>query len=367
MSAPRVLVSGVVLGQPMGGVRRHNAELLPRVARLLAAHGGSLAVLEGREPIAFALPPEIERIRCDVPSRPVLARARHEGAALRAAIDRSVKEGRPFDLVHTAHLPAPRGLAVPYTITIHDLRRLDALDSTLVRWPSWTAGIAIRRAIRGAAAVIAVSESVRADIRARFRVPPERAGIVRNAADHFAPLPRQLSANAPILCVGHLERRKNIDVVLRALSIDRELPRLALAGAPKANEEERLRRLASRLGVADRVEFLGPFDDRELASLYAHAGCVVLPSRIEGFGISALEAQRARAPLAIAVIPPLVEVASSATPSFAPEDERACANAIRRALAATSADLDRAEANARRYSWDASARAWFEIWCAAAG
>jgi hypothetical protein len=49
VSAPRVLVSGVVLGQPMGGVRRHNAELLPRVARLLAERGGSLAVLEGRE------------------------------------------------------------------------------------------------------------------------------------------------------------------------------------------------------------------------------------------------------------------------------------------------------------------------------
>ena len=34
--APRVLVSGVVLDQPMGGVRRHNAELLPRAAELLS-------------------------------------------------------------------------------------------------------------------------------------------------------------------------------------------------------------------------------------------------------------------------------------------------------------------------------------------
>ena len=34
-AAPRVLLSGVVLSQPMGGVRRHNQELLPRVAELL--------------------------------------------------------------------------------------------------------------------------------------------------------------------------------------------------------------------------------------------------------------------------------------------------------------------------------------------
>jgi hypothetical protein len=46
--APRVLVAGTVLGQPMGGVRRHNQELLPRVARRLAARGGALAVLAGR-------------------------------------------------------------------------------------------------------------------------------------------------------------------------------------------------------------------------------------------------------------------------------------------------------------------------------
>ena len=55
--APRVLVSGVVLGQPMGGVRRHNAELLPRAARLCAAEGGAVDVLEGRSRVELDLPP----------------------------------------------------------------------------------------------------------------------------------------------------------------------------------------------------------------------------------------------------------------------------------------------------------------------
>ena len=67
--APRVLVSGVVLAQPMGGVRRHNAELLPRAARLLEEEGGGLAILQGTDPILFELPESVERIQALVPPR----------------------------------------------------------------------------------------------------------------------------------------------------------------------------------------------------------------------------------------------------------------------------------------------------------
>ena len=42
--AARVLIAGALLGQPPGGVRRHNNELLPRAARALQERGGRLAV-----------------------------------------------------------------------------------------------------------------------------------------------------------------------------------------------------------------------------------------------------------------------------------------------------------------------------------
>lgn len=361
MRAPHVLVSGVVLGQPMGGVRRHNAELLPRVARLLRAQGGSLALLEGREPIAFTLPDEVERIASDVPARPPLRRARAESRALRAILAERERAGRPFDCVHTAHLPAPRHLSLPLALTIHDLRRLDARSASLGR--RWLSEFAIRRAVSEAALVVTVSQCLREEIVSRFHKEPERVRVVANAADHFQPLLRDTRAGAAILCIGHLERRKNLDVVLQALEVDPDLPPLVLAGASKAGEEERLRRLAAKLGVAARVTFLGPFEDAELAGLLARAACLVLSSRIEGFGIGALEAQRARVPLAIARIPALLEVAGGASPTFAPDDPRGCASAIRQALALSSDELDRAAASAARYRWDDSARAWYEAWC----
>lgn len=360
VSAPHVLVSGVVLGQPMGGVRRHNAELLPRVARLLAAAGGSLSVLEGAQKIAFELPPDVVRIASDVPPG-AWARARQEPRALRAAFEHAAQGGRAFDLFHAAHLPVPTRIGARYTLTIHDLRHTDRRFSSVAR--RIAAEIALRRALDRAALVFAVGASVRAELVARFGVSAERVRIVPNAADHFTPLPRHAAADAPMLCVGHVERRKNLEIVLRAMHVEPRLPRLEIAGAAKHGERERLARLAEELRVSSRVSFLGPFDDRELAALYARAACVVLPSHLEGFGIGTLEAQRARVPLAIASLPALLEVAGAETPSFAPDDPEACARAILRALSASPTTLDRAEANAARFSWDASARAWFDAWC----
>jgi len=335
----------------MGGVRRHNAELLPRAAEILEARGGALAVMEGREPIAFPLPPRVRIIRTDAVAHPVLARFATEGRAARRAL-----EG--FDLAHTAHLPAPRLPSTPFTITVHDLRNLEPGHASGLRRSAATALLA--RAIRRAARVITVSETVRAAILERFRIDAERVHVVPNAADHFTPLPRCATRDAALLHVGHLEPRKNLGVLLRALALDRDLPRLELAGAGKGPEEERLRALARDLGVEARVRFLGPIDDAELPALYARAACVVLPSRIEGFGIPAIEAQRAKAPLAIARTRTLVEVAGSGVPTFSPEDPAECAGAIRKAIAMPSAFE-----NAARFSWDASARRLVEAWTAA--
>ena len=368
--SPRVLVSGLVLGQPMGGVRRHNAELLPRVARRLAEAGGGLALLTGRDPPDFELPPEVERIESDVPSRPALVRATREGAALERAVRAAAERGRAFDLIHTAHLPVPRGLPLPFTLTVHDLRSLTLEHTPFSRrlFGRHVIGSAVRRA----QAVITVSETVRADLVQRFDLDAERVTVVPNAADHFTPLARRAAPNAadqgaPLVCIGHVERRKNLELVVRALARDPGLPDALFAGAHKGDERARLERLAGELGVAQRIRFHGPFDDAALPALLAEAACVVLPSRLEGFGIPALEAQRARVPLAVAAArgSALVEVAGDSVPSFdpdGPDSTGACVRAIRRACASSDAELDAARRNADRYAWERSAEIWFELW-----
>ncbi|TAJ07554.1 MAG: glycosyltransferase family 1 protein [Planctomycetota bacterium] len=347
--APRVLVLGSVLAQPLGGVRRHNAELLPRAAHLLAQRGGELTVLAPRGGLPFELPPQARVELAQLwPGSPA-ARAAAEAIAVRGLRARGLR----FDLVHTAHLPVPP-LPCAYTLTVHDARQ---------RQRSAFARAALRRALRHAARVITVSAAVRDELARALAVPAARFALVPNAADHLRYLPRTPAATAPILCVAHLEPRKNQQVLLRALALDRALPDVWLVGAAKGDERSRLERLARELGVDARVRFVEPVSDDELARLYAACACVALPSTLEGYGIPVAEALAAGAPVAIARIPALVEVARVAGPGaaheFEPRDAADCLRALRAAMA------QRTCAPPARPGWDASAAALVDAWSAA--
>lgn len=360
--APRVLVSGVQLGQRWSGVQRHNAQLLPRAAALLEARGGGLGVLTGSVPPSFPLPASIALHTSRVPAGPPIARALHEGRALAAALRAAAASGRPYDLVHTAHLPAPRRLPVPWTLTLHDLRSLHLEHTPFSR--RFLARHVLGRAIAEAAAVLTVSEGVRAEIEARFR--PRRSACIGNGADHLALVPRGPAPGAPLLHVGQIEPRKNLGLLLEALRLDAELPALVLAGAARPGAREALEARAAELGVAARVRFLGPVEDDELARLYAGAACVVLPSLLEGFGIPAVEALRAGAPLAIAAAGALPEVAGDDVPRFAPDDPAACAAAIRAALARAPEAWEPARVRAERHRWQGAAERLVAAWDEAA-
>ena len=373
----------------MGGVRRHNAELLPRVARLLRDRGGRLTILAGATPPAISLE-GIELLPSRVPASST-RRGLVEGRALRKAL----ATGR-FDLVHTAHLPAPRRLQRPFCLTLHDPRRAlfpeqgwpdrpDRPDRPeqpegharqdrpsplgrgrfLTRLGRRAGDVLLRSAFRRAAGVVAVSETMAALYRTRFGA--RRVAVVPNAADHLPLLPRASDEGDPFLLhVGHLEPRKNLGLLLEVLALAPDLPRLVLAGAAKKDEDQRLRTRARALGVESRVELRGPVDDEELARLYARTACVVLPSWLEGFGIPALEALRAEAPLAVSTAGALPEVAGD-VPGFAPNDPEAAARAVRAALRSTGDDRERRAQRARAATWDAAAQRLLAFYCELSG
>ena len=166
--------------------------------------------------------------------------------------------------------------------------------------------------------------------------PADRVHVLPNfvAAETTAPVPRQsfgTPAGVPLLlALGRLHLNKAFDVLLEAMA---RVPEawLWLAGSGKL--EGSLKQQAERLGIADRVRFLGWRDD--LPALAAAADMIVVPSRHEPLGNVVLEAWAQRRPVVAAASQgPSALIRNEESGLLVPvEDAAALAGAIRRVIA----------------------------------
>ena len=129
--------------------------------------------------------------------------------------------------------------------------------------------------------------------------PAERAHYVPNFVDDLAgvapaALPAPTGATR-LLAMGRLHRNKGFDIALRALAL---LPGAHLSIAGEGPERAALEALARKVGVADRVAFLGWRAD--VGALLAGCDVFVCSSRHEPLGNIVLEAWSASRPVVAA-------------------------------------------------------------------
>jgi glycosyltransferase involved in cell wall biosynthesis len=102
-----------------------------------------------------------------------------------------------------------------------------------------------------------------------------------------------------VLNVGRIAHGKGLELLVHVAT---RLPgvHIAIIGPDGGHGVDReLFALRDRLGVADRVHFVGPLPQSELARVYADADVFVLPSRYENFGMVVAEAAAAGAPIVV--------------------------------------------------------------------
>lgn len=200
-----------------------------------------------------------------------------------------------------------RTTGIPLVVTLQGETMMDDAD---IFEESRVLRAALRAGLKRAGAVTACSDFTLADAVARFGLEPGRGLVIPNGVvldtggrrDADAPTTPG-SAFVPvggdparpfILALGRVVEKKGFDLLLSAFAAVAEEQRdtdLVIAGAGAALEG--LERLATGLGVSDRVHLVGRLSRDEVASAMATAVLFVMPSRLEPFGIVVLEAWRA--------------------------------------------------------------------------
>jgi glycosyltransferase involved in cell wall biosynthesis len=232
----------------------------------------------------------------------------------------------------------------------------------------------MREAAGQSAGLLAVSEALRVDMIA-LGMPADRIRIHYTGLDRekFHPIERgaaralvsampnlQISDEGPLLVTpGALIPRKGQGLVIEALT---RLPeaRLALAGA--GEDEVRLKAMARRLGVEDRVHFLGLIDHELLPHVMCAADVLVLPSASEGLANVWIEGLACGTPIVIPDIGGAREIVSDETAGrIAARTPEAIASAVEDILADPPSQADVAE-HVSRFSWGVNAENIVHFW-----
>jgi glycosyltransferase involved in cell wall biosynthesis len=284
------------------------------------------------------------------------------------------------DVYHGVLNVMPLAGSVPSVVTIHDLspflfpQTFRRVNRTYTRW-------AIRVACRRAAHILAVSEFTKQEIVRWMRVPPDRITVTYDACDdNFAPPdPAEVAAfrrakGLPerfVLFIGTLEPRKNIPVLLEAYArIAAETDAPLLIGGARGWLYEPILAQAERLGLGDKLRFIGYVDRAEQHLWYAAATVFAFPSLYEGFGMPPLEAMACGTPVVASNSSSLPEVVGDAGLVVAPDDVEGLAAALLRLLGdqALREELrERGLAQARRFSWTETAERTLAVYRRAAG
>jgi len=239
---------------------------------------------------------------------------------------RALQENVKFDILHT-NVTSGFGLTrnlvkTPRIVTIHHLaktlfqitknspsQKFEGLqgETGLASWIEKAFIDFDKVEIDRADKVVTVSNFVKNTIISTYKVPEPKIETIYNGVSWKEYLCNQsemedirkaykLGDDPVILYVGRLEKRKNLEFLVKAfkLVVEKTKCKLVIAGSGKQSQ---LKEATLSLGVKKRVIFTGFVEDKVLRKLYNACDVFVLPSHMEGFGLTLLEAMAAAKPV----------------------------------------------------------------------
>lgn len=223
---------------------------------------------------------------------------------------------------HLGGILLKQNYGIPLVLTVHSLEPLrpwkrEQLGSGY-DFSCWVE----KTAIEMADAVIAVSESTKADVLRLFNVDPARVHVIHNGIDLGEYATRRdaevlrrygIDPGLPyVLFVGRITRQKGIMHLVRALRhLEPGFQIVLCAGSPDTPEIAAEMKTAIDAAKSSRgdivwIEKMVPKDD--LIAIYSQAALFVCPSIYEPFGIINLEAMACGVPVVASAVGGIPEV-----------------------------------------------------------
>ena len=234
---------------------------------------------------------------------------------LRSSIE-TLQKRFGFDIIHLNDLSGAflGGITIPRVTTIHHsvITAASMCPSASMNWikefrvqrgfnPYFE-----RRALESTNHIIAVSEFTKRSLISYYKLDPNIIDVVYSGVSSFDPniddtkvvdVRRKLNQGIILLYVGRPERRKAAGVLLDCFKeIVREYPMLYLVIVGPGNWRDQKLFVANN-NLSSKVIFRGAVSSPEIAAWYKHCDAVILPSFVEGFGLSVVEGMSRRKPV----------------------------------------------------------------------
>ncbi len=246
---------------------------------------------------------------------------------------------------------------IPQTVMIHDLSvfLLDDIKpkDEILCWRE-----KIEHCVRKASGIMVNSISTANDLVRIFPEAKKKMFLTELGIDHLGVSSgRKQEEKKHILAVGTIEPRKNYIALLKAYrtlsSSWKDIPPLVIAGGQGFKAGQIIAE-STKLGISEKVTFLGYVDEEELCKLYLDAYCLVHPAVHEGFGLTIPEALGLGVPVVCSKAGSMENLYAEATYMIDPHDIESIANGMVDAIenGFTPDQEEKTTELFNKYTWD---------------